>query len=51
MGMYSYISEAWKRPKESYVKKLLWSRTVSWRQGPTVARVERPLRLDRARAL
>lgn len=51
MGMYSYISEAWKRPKESYVKKLLWSRATSWRQGPTVARVERPLRLDRARAL
>jgi large subunit ribosomal protein L15e len=49
--MYSYIREAWKRPEDSYVGELLRSRIPSWRKGPTVVRVEKPLRLDRARTL
>jgi large subunit ribosomal protein L15e len=49
--MYSYIREAWKKPEESYIEELLKTRIPIWRKGPTVVRVEHPLRLDRARAL
>ncbi|WP_048149421.1 50S ribosomal protein L15e [Palaeococcus ferrophilus] len=51
MGMYKYIREAWKAPKESYVKELLRSRMIKWRREPSVTRIERPTRLDRARNL
>ncbi|MEM4152672.1 MAG: 50S ribosomal protein L15e [Candidatus Pacearchaeota archaeon] len=47
---YSYISELWKRPKESLGK--LWrERLIEWRKSETVVRVDKPTRLDRARAL
>ena len=51
MGIYKYIREAWKRPKDSYVRQLLWERLQQWRREPAVVRIERPTRLDRARAL
>jgi large subunit ribosomal protein L15e len=50
-NMYGFIREAWNKPKESYVKQLQWERLIAWRKGPTVARVDHPTRLDRARAL
>ncbi|EHP83616.1 50S ribosomal protein L15e [Methanotorris formicicus] len=51
MGVYKYIRDAWKRPKDSYVKQLLWERMQQWRREPSVVRIERPTRLDRARNL
>jgi len=50
-SMYSYISDAWDRPENSYVKALQWERLISWRQEKNFSRIERPTRLDRARAL
>jgi len=50
-SMYAYIRDAWKKPGESYVDELQWSRMQIWRREPTVTRVEHPTRLDRARAL
>ena len=46
-GMYHYISEAWKKPS----RELLYDRLIKWRAGEAVERVDKPLRLDRARAL
>ncbi|MDN5320294.1 MAG: large subunit ribosomal protein L15e [Thermococcaceae archaeon] len=51
MGMYKYIREAWKSPKKSYVGELLKQRMIKWRREPSVVRIERPTRLDRARSL
>lgn len=51
MSIYGYIADAWKRPRESSVRPLLRERLPAWGKGESVARVERPLRLDRARAL
>ncbi len=51
MGVYKYIAQAWKRPKEGYVYQLLRERLPEWRRGESVVRVPKPLRLDRARAL
>jgi large subunit ribosomal protein L15e len=48
---YSYIKEAYKRPRESYVYDLLKERLPSWRRGESVVRVEHPTRVDRAREL
>ncbi len=50
MGMYQYIREAWKKPKEN-LGELWQQRIIKWRQEPTTIRLERPTRLDRARSL
>ncbi|VUT24535.1 MAG: 50S ribosomal protein L15e [Candidatus Methanolliviera sp. GoM_oil] len=50
-SMYDYVGDAWKRPKETYVKGLLWERMQIWRREPSVVRVEHPTRIDRARSL
>ncbi len=50
MGMYQYIREAWKKPKENLGD--LWKRRlVRWRREDSTVRVERPTRIDRARSL
>jgi large subunit ribosomal protein L15e len=46
-GMYHYISEAWNKPNI----KDLRQRMLEWRKGNAIVRVEKPLRLDRARSL
>ena len=48
---YKYISKAWEKPEESFVKELMWQRLIEWRKQPSIARVEKPTRLDRARKL
>lgn len=48
---YKHIAAAWKRPKASYVKELMWHRAIEWRKQPTILRIEKPTRLDRARKL
>ncbi|HIH38379.1 50S ribosomal protein L15e [Candidatus Woesearchaeota archaeon] len=50
MGAYKYIQEAWKKPKEN-MPELFRERLIAWRKEPVCVRVERPTRLDRARAL
>jgi large subunit ribosomal protein L15e len=50
-SMYGFIRDAWKRPERSYVKSLMWQRLQTWRREPSVVRIERPTRLDRARNL
>jgi len=50
-NMYDYIREAWKVPGKSYLKELNWERKIQWRRENTIVRLERPTRLDRARAL
>jgi len=48
---YKYMAEAWKRPEASFVKEIMNQRAIKWRRQPTIVRVERPTRLDRARKL
>ncbi|MCK4650117.1 50S ribosomal protein L15e [Candidatus Pacearchaeota archaeon] len=47
MGIVKYLREAWKKPDV----KLLRERMIEWRKDGAITRVERPLRLDRARSL
>jgi large subunit ribosomal protein L15e len=46
-GMYHYIKQAWKEPD----MKILRERMIEWRASPAFVKVDKPLRLDRARAL
>jgi large subunit ribosomal protein L15e len=46
-GLYYYLRQAWKKPDP----KVLRERMVEWRAGNVFTKVEKPLRLDRARAL
>ncbi|MFW6283398.1 MAG: 50S ribosomal protein L15e [Minisyncoccales bacterium] len=46
-GLYHYLREAWKKPD----KKTLRERMIEWRRSPVFTKVDKPLRLDRARAL
>ncbi len=48
---YKYMAEAWKRPEASFVKEIMKQRAIQWRRQPTIIRVERSTRLDRARKL
>lgn len=46
-GFYKYIKESWKNPEI----KTLRQRMIEWRASDTIVAVEKPLRLDKARAL
>ncbi|MBU0615095.1 MAG: 50S ribosomal protein L15e [Nanoarchaeota archaeon] len=50
MGVYKYIREAWKNPREN-MPELMKSRLIQWRKEQSTERIERPTRLDRARSL
>lgn len=47
MGITQYLREAWKKPDV----KTLRERMIDWRNSEAIVRVEKPLRLDRARNL
>ena len=46
-GMYDYIAQAWKKPERAALQE----RLIQWRASNSIVRVDKPLRLDRARAL
>ncbi len=46
-GFYHFIKEAWKKPDT----KVLRERMTEWRKDNVIKRIDKPLRLDRARAL
>jgi large subunit ribosomal protein L15e len=49
--MYKYLKDAWKRPEASYVKEIMRERVILWRKQPSVVRIDKPTRVDRARSL
>jgi len=46
-GFYHYLKEAWKKPDVETLRK----RMTEWRHSGVFTKVDKPLRLDRARAL
>lgn len=46
-GLYYYLKQAWKKPDV----KTLRERMVEWRRAEVFTKLEKPLRLDRARSL
>jgi len=49
-GMYYYLSQAWKKPSENLIADLR-KKMIEWRKGKRIEKLEKPTRLDRARAL
>jgi large subunit ribosomal protein L15e len=50
-NMYHYMGEAWKDPSSDAMRQIMWQRLVDWRKEGSFVRVDKPLRLDRARTL
>lgn len=48
---YKYIAEAWAKPEKSYVGQVMRQRLVEWRKQPTITRIDKPTRLDKAHKL
>lgn len=46
-GLNHYLRKAWKKP----TREMTQSREIEWRASNAIVKVEKPLRLDRARAL
>jgi len=46
-GLYQFIRQAWKKPDKTTLRK----RMIDWRKSNAFTKVDKPLRLDRARAL
>jgi len=46
-GMYQHLRQTWLKPE----RELTHGKMIEWRRGNAVEKVERPLRLDRARSL
>lgn len=46
-GLYSYLKDVWKKPDKAEARE----RMIEWRRSNALTVVEKPLRLDRARAL
>ena len=47
MSLTKYLRDAWKKPDV----KVLRTRMIEWRKADAITKVEKPLRIDRARAL
>jgi len=50
MGIYKYIRNVWKNPTEN-LGDIWQNRLILWRKQPSLLRIARPTRLDRARSL
>jgi len=49
-SMYDHVGDQWKKPDRSY-KSPQQQRLIEWRKEENYSRVEKPLRIDRARSL
>jgi large subunit ribosomal protein L15e len=51
MSAYKFMSEDWRRRDISGLAEELQKRAIEWRRQPSIARIPRPTRLDRARRI
>lgn len=50
-SMYHYMAMLWKRPHDGPLAPVMKQRLMKWRRQPSIVRVEKPTRINRARAL
>lgn len=48
---YSYMAEMWKNRDSNELREVYRARIIKWRREEVVERIEKPTRLDRARAI
>jgi large subunit ribosomal protein L15e len=49
--MYRFLRQVWRKPEESFLDGLMRERAIRWRRQPTIVRIDKPTRIDRARRL
>lgn len=49
-GFYHYLNKAWRKPSEELTEEIR-KEMIGWRAGARITKLEKPTRLDRARAL
>ncbi|UCH03280.1 MAG: 50S ribosomal protein L15e [Candidatus Bathyarchaeota archaeon] len=49
--VYRYIAQSWKNAENPQMKQLMKQRIIEWRKQRAIIRVDKPLRLNRAREL
>lgn len=49
--MYKHMAEAWQKRQGSHTKKIMRQRAIRWRRQPSIVRIDKPTRIDRARGL
>ncbi|MHA2233204.1 MAG: 50S ribosomal protein L15e, partial [Candidatus Hodarchaeales archaeon] len=49
--MYKYVKKFWNETEAKDYTSLRFNRLIQWRREPSVIRLRRPTRLDRAREL
>ena len=50
MSMYKYLADIYKKPKHN-LGPIWMQRLIQWRRDPSIVRIDKPTRLDRARSL
>lgn len=50
MGLYKQVARLWKAPKKT-LGEVYKQRLIEWRKEGTIVRIDKPTRIDRARAL
>ena len=50
MGLYKYLTNSWRKPTKE-IKDAQKQRLIKWRREPSLVKVEKPTRIDRARRL
>lgn len=50
-GVYHYVGETWKKPKEGLPHMFRQERMAAWRREPVFQKIDRPTRIDAARRL
>ncbi|MGC8543765.1 MAG: 50S ribosomal protein L15e, partial [Vulcanisaeta sp.] len=49
-GLYHYLAEAWSGARNSWIWDMVMKqRLIKWRREPSIVRVERPTRINKAR--
>jgi large subunit ribosomal protein L15e len=48
---YQMMMKAWRKPEASGIKNIMRQMAIKWRREPSIVRIERPSRLDKARRL
>ena len=51
VSLYKHLRDVWQHPEKYNMTYFIMQRMTRWRRGPTVVRIVRPTRLDRAREL
>ena len=50
MGLYKYLTKLWRKPTDE-IKDVRKKRLIEWRKQPSIVRVDKPTRIDKARRL